>query len=135
MAWLCSLSSRATITPGTVSTTGYYDYENCTYDSLLDHGFVNAQPGDKQILEFQSLAPAQFVYNSPEYRYDQKNNAVQRRTENRDNILIDIRRKYRFNSSGVDERCCITPEHAYRNSGLFMSDASRRSGKRNVLRF
>jgi hypothetical protein len=106
------LASRATITPGTVSTTGYYDYENCTYYNLLNHGFVNAQPGDrtksairlrtipvlsletgvrfplgyttaltagayldycpanaqqsgdKQILEFQSLAPAQFVYNS-----------------------------------------------------------------------
>jgi hypothetical protein len=105
------LIARATITPGTISTTGYYDYEACTYDNLFEHGFVNAQPGDrtksairlgiapvlsletglrfplgyttaltagvyldycpairqsgdKHILEFQSLTPAQFAYNS-----------------------------------------------------------------------
>jgi hypothetical protein len=104
--------ARATITPGTVSTTGSYDYEDCTYYNLLEHGFVdgyaddrtksnirlNIMPllsletgiriplgyttamtmgvyldycpaniqhsADKHVLEYQSLSPAKFVYNS-----------------------------------------------------------------------
>jgi hypothetical protein len=104
--------SRATITPGTVTTSGYYEYEARTYTNLLEHGFVNGQSGDKtksrirfgvvpmlsfetgvrlpigykmklstsfyldycfanihksknkHILEYQSIVPSQFVYNT-----------------------------------------------------------------------
>jgi hypothetical protein len=104
--------ARATITPGTVSTSGFYEYEARRYTNLLEHGFVNGQPGDrttsnirigiapmisletgirfstgfktaltaavyldhslvniqksndKHILEYQSLQPMNFIYNS-----------------------------------------------------------------------
>jgi hypothetical protein len=104
--------ARATITPGTVSTSGYYEYEARTYTNLFEHGFINGYPGDKtknrirlgvtpmlaletgvrlpigyklaltgglyidynfinikkskdkHVLEYQSLIPMQFIYNS-----------------------------------------------------------------------
>jgi hypothetical protein len=104
--------ARATITPGTVSTSGHYTYEARTYTELYEHGFINEHPGDKtksrirldlapmasletgvrfpvgykismiaglyvdycfvnihlskdkHILEYQSLAPMHFDYNS-----------------------------------------------------------------------
>jgi hypothetical protein len=104
--------ANAKIKPGTVSTSGHYEYEAQTYDDLFEHGFVNGRPGDqttrrvqlgiapmlaletgvrfplgynsalsaslyldyslsniqvsndKQIIEYQSLNPSQFIYNS-----------------------------------------------------------------------
>jgi hypothetical protein len=106
------LVARATVTPGTVSTSGTYEYEARTYTDLFDHGFVNGHLGDKtdsrirlgvtpllsletglripigyttavtaglyldyslgnaqksndkHVLEYQSLLPTQFNYNS-----------------------------------------------------------------------
>ena len=106
------LVAKATITSGTVSTTGYYEYEARTYDDLPEHGFVNGHSGeqtgsrirlgvtpllsletglriptgyktaltaglyldyspvnvqrsnDRHIIEYQSLSPMQFNYNS-----------------------------------------------------------------------
>jgi hypothetical protein len=105
-------AARATITPGTVSTSGYYEYEARTYTNLFEHGFINGYPGEKSksrirlgvtpmlaletgvrlpigyklaltgglyidynfinikksknkhVLEYQSLLPMQFIYNS-----------------------------------------------------------------------
>jgi hypothetical protein len=40
------LVARATVAPGTVSTSGTYEYEARTYTDLFEHGFVNGHPGD-----------------------------------------------------------------------------------------
>jgi hypothetical protein len=39
--------AKATITPGTVSTSGYYEYEGRTYTDLVEHGFINGKQGDQ----------------------------------------------------------------------------------------
>jgi hypothetical protein len=41
------LFARATITPGTVSTSGTYEYEARTYTNLFEHGFVNGYSGEQ----------------------------------------------------------------------------------------
>jgi hypothetical protein len=40
-------SAKATITPGAVSTAGYYEFEDRLYKNLWEHGFINGAPGDQ----------------------------------------------------------------------------------------
>jgi hypothetical protein len=41
------ISAKASINPGTVTTSGYYSFEDGTYTDLPQYGFVTGQPGEQ----------------------------------------------------------------------------------------
>jgi hypothetical protein len=59
------VSAKASISPGTVTTSGYYSFEDGTYTDLPQYGLNNMQKvNDRHVLEYQPSDPSRFVHNA-----------------------------------------------------------------------